>query len=241
MPNKSQEKLKKLEELFRLADSGLTRAEFTDAFAAVVKVIKDTKQGLEDKITKELDSIQRQVDTLSKEVKDDNQKDISDLKGQVSDLVGKALKEQEVGMNFIYDKVRGLKQAEDGVDGEPGASGRDGVDGKTPSETDLKALIEPLIPTVEDIAKQVKVPAPQRIQTPAKAFMIHVADVSSQCNGVNKVFNVGGSHFGIVGVYSTQAPLHFRPVIDYTESRNGFTLLGDAPQTGQSLICQFLK
>ena len=121
-------------------------------------------------------------------------------------------------------------------DGEPGLPGLDGL---PPSDEKLKSLIEPLIPKVEDIAAKV----PQRVQTPAKSYQIHKADVSAQCDGSNKTFTVGGSHFGVIGVFSTQFPQIYRPIIDFVESRTGILLTAEvgAPQTGQTLIIQYLK
>lgn len=67
-------------------------------------------------------------------------------------------------------------------------------------------------------------------------------DVSSQCNGVNKTFTIP-FHFGVIGVYSTQAPIIYRPIIDYTVGGRSITLTSqvDAPQSGQSLIIQFVR
>src|SRR3990167_7319512 len=47
---------------------------------------------------------------------------------------------------------------------------------------------------------------------------VHIKDCTSQCDGSSKTFNVGGSHFGIIGVFGTQFPQTYRPVIDYTET-----------------------
>lgn len=125
------------------------------------------------------------------------------------------------------------KKTKDGERGLPG------LDGLPPSDEKLKSLIEPLIPKVEDIAAKV----PQRVQTPAKSYQIHKADVSAQCDGANKTFTVGGSHFGVIGVFSTQFPQIYRPIIDFVESRTGILLTAEvgAPQTGQTLIIQYLK
>mgnify|MGYP001608312337 CR=1 FL=1 len=95
----------------------------------------------------------------------------------------------------------------------------------------------------DEIKKTLMDTASKRVQTPAKAFKIHTKDCTSQCDGSNKTFNVGGSHFGIIGVFGTQFPLIYRPVIDYTETSTGFTLTAavTAPDTSQTLIAQFLK
>ena len=107
----------------------------------------------------------------------------------------------------------------------------------TKDEKLRKALAE-----IADLEKVIKA-TPARVQTPAKAFMVHLKDLSSQCDGSNKTFSVGGTHFGIIGVYSTQFPVNFRPIIDYTVTRTGFVFTSavSAPQSDQTLVCQFLK
>ena len=96
---------------------------------------------------------------------------------------------------------------------------------------------------LDELEKTITSKIPTHIQTPAKAYRIRLADCSSQCDGANKTFNVGGTHFGIIGVFSTQDPQVYLPIVDYTETATGFTLTGavSAPATGQSLIAQFLK
>lgn len=165
----------------------------------------------------------------------------------------------------LEEQVRTIIKGRDGVDGTPGSNGltptraellalikplipkkaKDGerglpgLDGLPPSDEKLKSLIEPLIPKVEDIAAKV----PQRVQTPAKSYQINKADVSAQCDGANKTFTVGGSHFGIMGVFGTDFPQVYRPIIDYTETRTGVLLTSavPAPNSGATLIIQFLK
>lgn len=96
---------------------------------------------------------------------------------------------------------------------------------------------------LDEALSEVKTLASNRVQTPAKAFMIHKVDLSAACDGNTKTFSVGGSHFGIMGVYSTEFPIIYRPVIDYTETATGFTLTAavSAPAAGQTLIAQFIK
>ena len=96
---------------------------------------------------------------------------------------------------------------------------------------------------IDKMEESIRASIPSRVQTPAKAYKIHLADVSSQCDGANKTFYTGGTHFGIVSVCGTQFPLIYRPLIDYTETATGFALTAavSAPDTGQTLVAQFLK
>jgi len=142
----------------------------------------------------------------------------------------------------------------DGRDGEQGPPGPPGKDGdiKDLSPEEIRNALELLlgddrlktsaISGLDEAIADIKQRA-TRVQTPAKAYMIHNKDVSSQCDGSNKTFSVGGTHFGIVGVYGTQHPIIYRPVIDYTITRTGILLTSavSAPESGQSLVIQFLK
>lgn len=155
------------------------------------------------------------------------------------------------------------KNGKDGKDGAPGQQGQQGPQGEkgdAADVTDIAAfgaaardgleilqgenrLKADAISGLDEKLTELRTLASQRIQTPAKAYMVYTKDASAQCNGVTTQFTVGGTHRGIVGVFSTEFPQIYRPVIDYTETSTGILLTSQvsAPQTGQSLIIQFLK
>jgi hypothetical protein len=73
--------------------------------------------------------------------------------------------------------------------------------------------------------------------------IINYYDLSSQCNGVLKTFTVPTNR-KIVGVFSTQFPISYRPLIDWTGS--GTTSLAltsevGVPETGQTLWILYVK
>ena len=141
--------------------------------------------------------------------------------------------------------------------GGRGEAGKDGRDGSPDTPDEIRDKLETLegenrldrkaIKGLQELEKKlderISGVANSRVQTPAKAYRVHVADLSSQCDGSNKTFTVGGSHFGIIGVYGTQFPLIYRPIIDYTETSRGFVLTSEVagPDAGQTLTAQFLK
>lgn len=142
----------------------------------------------------------------------------------------------------------------DGVDGINGIGlpGKDGINGSpdTPlqiadklNSTEESVEISVIKGLREKLEKVVKSVSPERVQTPAKAYRVRTADCSGQCDGVNKAFSAGGTHFGIVGVFCTEFPIVYRPVIDYTETPTGILLTSQvsAPISGQTLVIQFLK
>lgn len=215
-----EDKLEKLKALLKLVDESVTRKEFEDSFKEVIAFVKRASADLGSKI-----------DAKLAQVKDGEQGPQGE-KGEKGDKGEKG----ERGATFIA--MRG-KQGEQGIPGKDGSP-------DTPAQIRDKLevlegddrLDKSAIKGLDEIEK-----AANRVQTPAKAYRIYLADCTSQCDGNNKTFTVGGTHFGIVGVYGTQFPLIYRPGIDYTETSRGFVLTAEvsAPAAGQTLTAQFLK
>lgn len=214
---------------------------------AELKGLQDASEMLKDKALK---SINAALFDLTNRTNEHTDKTLT----QAQKKIDKALKElataianikngEDADEQVIVDKVLALlpppPQIEPAVDVE-----------ETPEE--LRSKLEKLtgddrldisaIKGIENMTKDIA-EVKGRVQTPAKAFRIYVKDCTSQCDGNNKAFTVGGSHFGIVGVYGTEFPINFRPVIDYTETRTGILLTDQvsAPAAGQTLVIQFLK
>jgi hypothetical protein len=70
-------------------------------------------------------------------------------------------------------------------------------------------------------------------------------DLTPQCNGVLKTFVIKESYrLGTMKLHSSQAPLIYRPIVDFTESADKqVTLTSEvgAPQTGQTLMAFYEK
>ena len=70
-------------------------------------------------------------------------------------------------------------------------------------------------------------------------------DLSSQCDGANKTFTLTKQFIAnTVQLFSTQFPIVFRPVVDFTENANGtLTLTAEvgAPASGQTLVALYEK
>lgn len=238
--NQQTQVLQKMQELFKLANEGMNRADFQQAFSNVVALITKINKEMIKRNDDSFSQITAQFKALEKEVKAASKDDFGTLKTDLVSKVNTALKEQTNGMKFIYDKVNSLEEREDGKDGH------------TPTNDELIALIKPLIPEaipgknaeidMEKLVKDVSEKMPRQVQTPAKAYKVWLKDFSASCDGSNKTFNFG-THFGVVGVYSTEFPLIYRPGIDYTETAKGFVLTAavNAPASGQTLTAQFLK
>ena len=68
-------------------------------------------------------------------------------------------------------------------------------------------------------------------------------DLTDQCNGILKEFTVP-SNKQILGVFGTQFPVNYRPVVDWTGSGTStLTLTAEvgAPQTGQTLYIIYVQ
>lgn len=72
--------------------------------------------------------------------------------------------------------------------------------------------------------------------------VVQVADLTAQCNGVTKTFEVP-SHRFLVSLQGTQFPIVYRPTIDFTIANKILTLTDQvsAPDTGQTLIFLYIK
>jgi len=68
-------------------------------------------------------------------------------------------------------------------------------------------------------------------------------DLTDQCDGVTKSFTVPANN-RIVGVFGTQFPIIYRPLVDWTGSGTTTLTLTDevgAPETGQTLYILYVQ
>ena len=119
-----EEQLKRIADIKKMLDDGISKAEFLKSFENVIKVFLDAKKNLTDEHSVAVQSLTKLADKIA----DSNASDFSTFKKELSNVISKALKEQEDGMNFIRDKVRNLK------------------DGHTPTHEEMMSLMMPLIP-----------------------------------------------------------------------------------------------
>lgn len=242
----SDPKLKRLENLLKTIDDTVTKEEFINAvelIAAAVKDIKDTN-------TREFSLIYKYIQQTLEKLHGDTSTTLTDLKKQTDGLfVSDKLKGMEGTLRTMIDEeltkmhdkmTAHMSTVKSGYTPRKNVDYFDGKPGMTimPTDEQLTALMIPLLPKVQDIID--KIP---KVQTPAKSYQIHTKDVSAQCSGSNKTFSVGGSHMGIMGVYGTDFPVHFRPIIDYVETRTGILLTSavPVPSLGATLIIQYIK
>lgn len=151
------------------------------------------------------------------------------------------------------------KDGANGIAGKNGADGKDGIDGKNglngspDTATQIRDKLEALrgderldIAAIKGFEERIGAISqrPVTIFGPGKTKIL-IKDLSGQLDGATKTFTIG-THFGIVGVYSSSTPFAWRPVVDYNEVGRDivFTAAVDAPSMlaqGQTLIIQYLR
>lgn len=125
-----------LKELIKVASTTKTIKDFVAVFKVAVAALGDLKQTV-------LTQTQKQFSTL----KDTIVKDVNDIKGQLGSKIEVALKEQEISLNFLRDKVRSLK------DGYTPVKGVDYFDGTSADEEKIIAgVLTKIPPDVEETA-----------------------------------------------------------------------------------------
>lgn len=156
---------------------------------------------------------------------------------------GKNGKDGKDGLTPVVDYEAIISQVSSSI--QPS---KDGVDGKDGSPDTGEQIVEKIndLPIDDDNLKidysHIKNIPEKPVSIRGGKTRIFNYDLSSQCDGVIKTFNVP-LNLGVIGLYSTQAPIIYRPIIDFTEGNGTLTLTSEvgAPQTGQTLICQVIS
>ena|SRR3990167_3332621 len=104
-----EQKLKKLENLLNLLDESLTKEEFVKSFEAVVNLILKVQKDLQDKNEVAIDSLEKMFEKLALKLESANKEDITEIKVKIEG----ALKDQQAGMNLIYDKMKDIRSGRD--------------------------------------------------------------------------------------------------------------------------------
>lgn len=253
MPKEAQDIVKGILEV---ANTKATMQEFLRAFETALKalsLLKAANQSEREQITASIEAFKAELDErfsgfLTKE------------KADMVAQMGRMLKQHEEKMLAVDQKLDTVENGKDADEEKIVAEvlaqiklpeqkenivdGPDEIRNKLELLQGDERLDKSAIKGLEELeAKVDKMPAPARIQTPAKSYQVRTKDASAQCDGNNKTFSVGGTHFGIIGVFCTSSPSIYRPIIDYTVTPTGI-LLTDAviaPEGGQTMVIQFLK
>lgn len=174
-------------------------------------------------------------------------RDLRASEERIADIVLKRIEKPKNGKDGM-DGKDGLV-GKDGMRGREGLAGRDGKDGK---DADEAKIISILSAKLEEMIKNIKQPPGANQEAIAKwgpfrlrhggGNIVTYADLTSQLDGVTKVFKVSGAiqTSKIVSVHYSSVPYILQPVTDWTFSYPNITFT-NALAAGQNLIIIFTK
>lgn len=252
-----EEQLKKIVDIKKMLDDGISKAEFLKSFENVIKVFLDAKKNLTDEHSVAVQSLIKLADKIA----DSNASDFSTFKKELSNVISKALKEQEDGMNFIRDKVRNLKDGHTPTHEEMMAEMPDTkkmieeVLAKVPKKDTAEQIVEKIneadgtiergrIEGLEDEIKSLR----KEIATKSsggvrRVYQPYLDDFSALTDGVTKTFYLSREPLktNTVQIFCTDFPLILRPTTDFTIAGKTLLLTSavPAPSTGATLIAHY--
>jgi len=239
-------KLQKLHDIVRILDESVTKDEFVTSFQTVLSYVKE----LQATNNREFALMKSAISMMGEKMAADNSSDMTAAKKEMMDVCAKEMasmkknmdtmsKEQMDCMKFVYDKVASIENGKD-ADEEKKDTAEDERNRLESLKGDER-LDKSAIRGLDEELK--KVSSITRIGGTGVRQRVHVADVTSECDGSNKTFSIGGTHYGVIGVFGTEFPLIYRPLIDYTIGSSSITLTDvvAAPATGQTLVIQYIK
>ena len=139
MPDNSNKNLMKLRKLLSLMDEeAITKEDFLTLSKNIVGFMVKNQQVLADKTNKTIADLNALFKDLENKVSTKSDLDVKTAIKELKGAVEKALREQENGMNFLRDKVRGLKN------GDKGDKGDNGKDGSPDTPEEIRNKLEGL-------------------------------------------------------------------------------------------------
>lgn len=142
------EKLKKLQEILKQVDSGLTREEFTVAFKKLMEVLAEIKKNLEQKIDSKTQGAKEKLEELQDECKEmilkiekDNQSTLPNLKKWVLERIGDLYIRSRINEK-IAELDEALANIKDGVEGPIGPVGPQGAPGSPDTPEEVRDKLE---------------------------------------------------------------------------------------------------
>ena len=133
-----------------------------------------------------------------------------------------------------------------GTKGDAGPMGLAGANGHD-ATVDLNAIVEEAVKALldskpwKDTQKNILYNKFDQRWHGGGSGSVLIADLTSQCNGVTKIFTVP-SNSRSIKLESTQFPIIYRPLVDFIVSGVSLTLQAGvgAPETGQTLLFYYV-
>lgn len=256
--------LKKM--LANLDSDRLTKEDFVSAWEQIVELIlkikAENKQTV-DSLEAAFSTLQKTISKLSETERSGIQSNFSKLSLSLTSSVDAKLSQVDTRLAQIRDgkdadeervaaraaalavsqiKVPSLDELKSDLP-RMGAQSRDGLELLTGDERLDKSAIKGLDGLDSKLAEleSIRVGA-KNINVGGLINTVRVHDLSGELNGSTKVFVVP-RHRRAVLLVGTQFPVIYRPTVDYTTANVTLTLTDQvaAPETGQSLIFQYIK
>ena len=258
MTQLNQENLKKLETLFKMMTESLTKDDFVKAFEALTKVVLQTEKTLIAKIDQKTANAEKDLENLENEFRQviQNARSESDsslgsfkqrtleminswfLKNRANSKLTEILDNYSQKMSLFDTQIN---QSLNKIDKKISEI----KDGNTPTETELLALIKPLIPLpvkgdkgndgviedIKDIREDIKELKEDMKKQKSRVFgggivgrdLFKDIDISSQLDGATKTFNIQAV-WRIISVDLSSFPYgSLRKTADYTWTPTSIT------------------
>ena len=241
-----------------LEDDALTRKEFVDAFAQVVKIIKELKSANATELRTMNDFLTR----MSEKMKSDVSSEMSSAEKKTMSYceaeMKKIMKEHGAKMKEMDEKIM---MVQDGIDGKDADEKRivDDVLAKVPTPPFLtsieirdrleilkdeerldKSSIKGLEDEINALRKEIATKSSGGVR---RVFQPYVDDFTASTNGSLKVFVLSRAPLrtNTVQVFGTDFPTILRPTTDFTVSGKTLTLTSavPAPNTGATLLIHY--
>lgn len=117
----NEAKLKRFEDLFKVANEGFTKDEFIQSFDVVIKMVK----ALQVSNATEFSLMHGALDSLSAKMKEDNSTDLAAIKKECEKVLEGMMKDHEKAWSTLFGKLTTIQDGEKGEDGKDGADGKD--------------------------------------------------------------------------------------------------------------------
>ncbi len=242
-----EEKVKKLNDLLVMLDENLSRKEFVESFKNVVNLVLKVQKSLTEQTNKAVSDLNASFKRLEANQGDYLATELKTALGGFTEKLGKALNEQQRGMNFIYDKVSRIKEGRDGYtpvkgrdyfDGIPGTPGKDADEERVIKEvlnrldlTDFKKIREEL--------EELRETKPRRIEVFGQLRGREILEEVPTDSGDGKTFTI--NYFPRSNTFHLyRGGARQRKDVDYTIDGKTVTLTA-ALNTGEELICDYVK
>ncbi len=241
--------IKKLEKVLSVVNymEEMTKNDLLKSFETVISFVKDMRE----KNIEMLNIMSKAIDDSLKDTKERGMKDMDAFKNEMR----VCMENEVVAAEEVYEKLsesikKKVEAVRDGIDGKSiiGPKGEDGKDGSPDTPEQVRDKLEILegddrldksaIKGLEDLFKGLAGVTKSSFSIwGASRNAVEYTDISSQLNGVLKVFLVPKRRY--IALFYSSFPYILRPVTDYIgDGTAQLTLTSEisAPPAGQTLI-----